>query len=45
MIVNFSMSIRNTKEVVADEEDLFECFVGDWSDISAEDIRDSRHGK
>lgn len=42
LIAKLTNSIRNKKEVVADEEDMFACFGGDWSDISAENIRDSR---
>jgi len=42
LIAKLTNSIRAPKEVVADEEDFFACFSGDWSDISAEDIRESR---
>ena len=42
LIAKLTNSIRSPKEVEADEEDFFACFSGDWSDISAEDIRESR---
>lgn len=42
LIAKLSNSIRNQKEEKAKDIDLFSCFSGDWSDISAEDIRESR---
>lgn len=42
LIAKLTNSIRHKKEVKANEEDLFACFSGDWSDISAEDLRESR---
>lgn len=42
LIAKLSNSIRNKKEVKTDEEDLFACFSGDWNDISAENLRESR---
>lgn len=42
LIAKLSNSIRNQKEEKAKDIDLFSCFSGDWSGISAEDLRESR---
>ena len=42
LIAKLSNSIRSRKEVKEMDVDFFSGFSGDWSDISAEDIRESR---
>ena len=42
LIVKLTDSIRNKKEVKIADEDLFAGFSGDWNDISAESLRESR---
>lgn len=42
LITKFSNSIRNRNEESTNDIDLFSSFNGDWSDISAEDLRIAR---
>lgn len=42
LIAKLTDSIRNKKEVKIADEDLFAGFSGDWNDISAESLRESR---
>ena len=39
LIAKLTNSIRNPKETKATEDDLFASFSGDWSNISAEELR------
>lgn len=42
LIAKLTDSIRNKKEAKTADEDLFAGFSGDWNDISAESLRESR---
>ena len=42
LITKLTNSIRHKNDVKETSEDLFANFSGDWNDISAEDLRESR---